>query len=32
MPLSAMDRVKAKDVSPKGERSNRKVFPTFVAC
>ena len=27
MPLSAMGRVKAKDVSPKGEQSNRKVFP-----
>ena len=31
MPLSAMGRVKAKDVSPEGEQSNRKVFPRFVA-
>ena len=27
MLLSAMDRVKTKEVSSKGEQSNRKVFP-----
>ena len=31
MPLSAMGRVKAKDVSPKGEQSGRKALPRFVA-